>query len=379
MVWVRKQPGVGANKQAPNGSKKQDNQASNWEQDSEIEHMARPIDPNDLKPVTSHRKMRRNHPTGFTDSSNTETLWGPIYLPGLWPLKVPSIKLANFLDHKAVVVTDNISGMTISPLMSQQSIISSIGSDDEDSAIAAHARAKHRISILEDELNTLQSVLMKIYWIQCPQNRYQQMMIYLPFMKCKLVECDIQQLDELYKDLRKGANNARGDNASNLKYALVSWLIGMYHPLEQPLNTSTKDNRGFENRTTGSLLCPIDYDWSDNVVQKNVRECHRDFLVTADSWPTFLYESPSEYNQEDPDCGLFQSSLLLKTFKLIFTSPSSAQEDNRLASVPWDRPHHGEKSTSNVLDWFEGPGNVTHQKHVKELLLWWDGQVFGKI
>ncbi|EGO04965.1 hypothetical protein SERLA73DRAFT_44102, partial [Serpula lacrymans var. lacrymans S7.3] len=219
--------------------------------------------------------------------------------------------------------------------------------------------------------------------------------------------------------LRKGANNARGDNASNLKYALVSWLIGMYHPLEQPLNTSTKDNRGFENRTTGSLLCPIDYDWSDN----NVRECHRDFLVTADSWPTFLYESPSEYNQEDPDCGLFQSSLLLKTFKLIFTSPSSAQEDNRLASVPWDRPHHGEKSTrchvaallgmksvtsraiaytammgqlhfallsvsswrrfdgdfdllgfySNVLDWFEGPGNVTHQKHVKELLLWWDG------
>ncbi|EGO04964.1 hypothetical protein SERLA73DRAFT_68618 [Serpula lacrymans var. lacrymans S7.3] len=55
MVWVRKQPGVGANKQAPNGSKKQDNQASNWEQDSEIEHMARPIDPNDLKPVTSHR------------------------------------------------------------------------------------------------------------------------------------------------------------------------------------------------------------------------------------------------------------------------------------------------------------------------------------
>ncbi|EGN95514.1 hypothetical protein SERLA73DRAFT_154906 [Serpula lacrymans var. lacrymans S7.3] len=39
-----------------------------------------------------------------------------------------------------------------------------------------------------------------------------------------------------------------------------------------------------------------------------------------------MYAAPEEYRSEDLDHGLFRSTLLLKAFKLIFTSPSSAHE-----------------------------------------------------
>jgi hypothetical protein len=81
-------------------------------------------------------------------------------------------------------------------------------------------------------------------------------------------------------------------------------------------------------------------------VRQKIRDGDPDFMVTASSWPIFLY---AKY-QSDPnniEKGLFRSTLLLKvrfsisiiqyditllktpiiiqTFKAIFTSPSSAQ------------------------------------------------------
>ncbi|EGO03939.1 hypothetical protein SERLA73DRAFT_175638 [Serpula lacrymans var. lacrymans S7.3] len=202
----------------------------------------------------------------------------------------------------------------------------------------------------------------------------------------------------------------------------------MHHPIEPPLNTNTKDNRGFEHTVTGYLLCPIDYDWSDVSVRKNIRERHPDFLVTADAWPAFLYPTPGQHLLEDPSRGLLRLQLLLKAFKMIFTSPSSARGDENCApAIYLDRSHsRGEKSTrshvaslmgmrtvtpraiayaavqlrfalsnvsswrqfdedfdleefyKNILDWFEGPATENHQKDISELLLWWDGKIFGR-
>jgi hypothetical protein len=71
-------------------------------------------------------------------------------------------------------------------------------------------------------------------------------------------------LDCCYMKLRKGAAGARGDDAANLKPAIVSWLIDLY-PDEKPapLSPSNKTERGFEHDVTGRLLCPVDYDWQD--------------------------------------------------------------------------------------------------------------------
>jgi hypothetical protein len=63
-------------------------------------------------------------------------------------------------------------------------------------------------------------------------------------------------------ELRKGAAGARGDDAANLKPAIVSWITDFFeNPV--PLSPVSKSDRGFEHDITGKLLCPIDFDWSD--------------------------------------------------------------------------------------------------------------------
>ena len=42
-----------------------------------------------------------------------------------------------------------------------------------------------------------------------------------------------------------------------------------------------------------------------------IRDLHPDFVVTANSWPTFLYED-YKYDPTDPAKGLFKGSILLK-------------------------------------------------------------------
>lgn len=63
--------------------------------------------------------------------------------------------------------------------------------------------------------------------------------------------------------LRKGASGARGDDAANLKPAIVSWVLSLsVHPVVL-LSPTSKADRGFEHDLTGRLLCPIEYNWLD--------------------------------------------------------------------------------------------------------------------
>lgn len=63
--------------------------------------------------------------------------------------------------------------------------------------------------------------------------------------------------------LRKGASGARGDDAANLKPAVVNWLTELLGNSEVPLSAHNKSERGFEHNLTGQLLCPMEYDWKD--------------------------------------------------------------------------------------------------------------------
>lgn len=64
--------------------------------------------------------------------------------------------------------------------------------------------------------------------------------------------------------LRKGAGGARGDDAANLKPAIVSWISGVLGmAMSTPLSPTSKLERGFDHDDTGRLLCPIEYDWGN--------------------------------------------------------------------------------------------------------------------
>ncbi|KAG2037994.1 hypothetical protein BDR03DRAFT_933798 [Suillus americanus] len=123
--------------------------------------------------------------------------------------------------------------------------------------------------------------------------------------------------------LNKGADSARGDDASSLKKAVASWL-NESHPTPNPLiSLIDKSGRGFYHDSTAELLCPVDFNWANTRTREGIRNYEPDFQITAHLWPTFLY-SNGKYDREDPTKGLFKGALLVRTFKHIFTSPSSA-------------------------------------------------------
>ncbi|KIM71549.1 hypothetical protein PILCRDRAFT_82683, partial [Piloderma croceum F 1598] len=111
--------------------------------------------------------------------------------------------------------------------------------------------------------------------------------------------------------LRKGSDMARGDDAGNLKLAVVVWVDEIFGPSQPPLKPTSKDERGLENDNTGRLLCPGEYKWDDAEIRTLIRQGHADFLVTAQSWPIFLYAG-HKCNEADMEEGLFKSALLLK-------------------------------------------------------------------
>jgi hypothetical protein len=56
---------------------------------------------------------------------------------------------------------------------------------------------------------------------------------------------------------------ARGDDAGNLKSAVVTWVNDIYGPSTPALRTDSKKERGLENDHTGRLICPAEFSWDD--------------------------------------------------------------------------------------------------------------------
>ncbi|KAI6143765.1 hypothetical protein BKA82DRAFT_4331182 [Pisolithus tinctorius] len=197
---------------------------------------------------------------------------------------------------------------------------------------------------------------------------------------------------------------------ANLKQDIVSWLTDLFHPIEPPLRTTTKDERGFMHDVTGKLICPAEFDWDLAIMKDRIRDCNPSYLVTAYSWPLFLYEN-FEY-----------------VFKFIFTSPSSIRDldedratpgrhqgssnqkaatKNHVASIlgmkavtprsiaytavqvrfalssanTWhnvDGNFDYSQFYNAILDFFEDLPGPAAKKRVDELLAWWNRKAFGK-
>ncbi|KAH7908634.1 hypothetical protein BJ138DRAFT_1012408 [Hygrophoropsis aurantiaca] len=236
---------------------------------------------------------------------------------------------------------------------------------------------------------------------------FEDLLIYLPWIKRKILKSDPNELENICKQLRKGADGARGDDTANLKAAVVTWANELFHPIAPPLNPGTKEDRGFVHDITGKLICPAEYNWALESVKEKIRDRDPAFLVTAYSWPLFLYQN-LDFDATDVEKGLFCSSLMVKAFKFIFTSPSSAKE------VEDDQPQHSGPSRrrsglknptknhmrfalscvnswrsadgdfdyqqfyNNIVAFFEVAPGTQAKKRVDTLLAWWNRKVFGR-
>ncbi|KAG1847582.1 hypothetical protein F4604DRAFT_1594334, partial [Suillus subluteus] len=243
---------------------------------------------------------------------------------------------------------------------------------------------------------------------------YKKLATWCPSVR-KLVHSVVEdsELSCIYSKLNKGADGARADDTTRLKVTIASWLMQATPPPNPVIHGQSKMGRGFNNDATGRLICPVDYDWSDPVVQQGIRDYHPDYRVTAHSWPAFLYRD-ERYDPLNPTDGLFKGKLLLKTFKYIFTSPTSAELDDQeqtspamlsTQGPPKQRRTDGERRTrcdlrfalsstgswrivddefnhqefyDNIVDFLELAATSDAVKEVEDLLLWWNRKVFGR-
>ncbi|KAI6006417.1 hypothetical protein EDC04DRAFT_2907823 [Pisolithus marmoratus] len=217
------------------------------------------------------------------------------------------------------------------------------------------------------------------------------------------------------KELQKGADGARGDDAATLKTAVAQWFNESRPPPDPPFILRDKGGRGFNHEITRRLLCPVDYNWDDMDVRAAVKEYHPDFRITAHSWLSFLYAD-----------GLFKGKYLIMAFQCLFTSPSSAQNEiksgntartsqssrttrrthNHVARLlkmntvqpraiayvatqlrfvlssctSWtvmDEDFNHEEFYHNIVDYFELPSSPRKAVELNELFLWWNQKIFG--
>jgi len=211
-------------------------------------------------------------------------------------------------------------------------------------------------------------------------------------------------LTEIADSLRKGASGARGDDTKSLKGNILDWIIPKGQSLNPPLYRNQKIDRGFHHERTGSLLCPVDLDWSIQDVKDKLKS--GEIVVTGDRWPIFLYAN-SEYDPDDPWNGLLRNNILVNAFKYVFTSPSSVDKEPKATRSGNARLHNMTRTTAgsiayiatqvrfalssssvfsrtdittdserfynSLLEILDDPAET---KEVQALLNWWDRQIF---
>ncbi|KAG1878466.1 hypothetical protein C8R48DRAFT_589840, partial [Suillus tomentosus] len=246
------------------------------------------------------------------------------------------------------------------------------------------------------------------------QRGYIELAKVLPWFHEKLAGFDFEESEEMlrkvFSSILRGADSARGDDTGTLKELVASWVNIECRP-PSLIRIDDKHHRGFVNDACGKLLCPAEWRWEDPVVKAGIRDRTTTFIVSENSWPSFMYEN-YQADIKNLESGLFKSRLLIMGFKAIFTSPSSANEvdgdgdgadiikNNRRARrrsdqakvktcirfalsniTSWrtvDADFDYQFFWNNIVDFFEDPPGPAALARVNKLLDWWTRKVFGR-
>ncbi|KIM42669.1 hypothetical protein M413DRAFT_26688 [Hebeloma cylindrosporum] len=160
----------------------------------------------------------------------------------------------------------------------------------------------------------------------------------IPNFEHKIQEETPEKLVDYFKQLEKGASDARGDDIYAIRSQLATWLNRLDPPPTPLLDPEDRTNRGIQHDLCGLLLCPIEFDWKDESVRAKLRACEPGYDITSSFFIRALYKS-FKGSMDDYELGFLQSSLLVMAYKHIFTSPTSAKADSiALSDVENEEP-----------------------------------------
>ncbi|KAG2119174.1 uncharacterized protein F5147DRAFT_648224 [Suillus discolor] len=265
------------------------------------------------------------------------------------------------------------------------------------------------------------------------QHGYIEFIKVLPWLHKKLSCLDHEELEDMLRKLKRGADSARGDDTGTLKELMASW-VNIECNATPLIRADDKHHWGFVHDACGQLLCPAEWRWGDPIIRAGICDCTISFIVSENSWPAFMYED-YQADTKNLERGLFKSKLLVMGFKAIFTSPSSANEVDgdgdgtniiendcrarrrsdqakvkmyeeshsscdRLCNLPsnhqcssltirfalsnitsWcavDGDFDYQIFWDNIVDFFEDAPGPAARARVRELLEWWTRKVFGR-
>ncbi|KAJ6611078.1 hypothetical protein B0H10DRAFT_1664964, partial [Mycena sp. CBHHK59/15] len=117
--------------------------------------------------------------------------------------------------------------------------------------------------------------------------------------------------------------------------------------------------RGLEHDMSGGLLCPIDIDWDDPKVRADLHSGALDFVVSF--YARFLYAG-FKGNPNNIEDGFLKSKYLVKAYKSVFTTPSSAEgeiEEENTAPPKKKSKGSGKRIHRPVADILNMNGKVT--------------------
>ncbi|KAG6915549.1 hypothetical protein DXG01_010984 [Tephrocybe rancida] len=147
-------------------------------------------------------------------------------------------------------------------------------------------------------------------------------------------------LADFYDTLHLGAQDGQGEDINHLKAEVANWLNSCSQPPCLFLSTKSRSTCGLPHDDIGRFLSVIEHDW-DNLEQRaKMRSIERNHIVFGSHYHHALYAT-EDGDASMPWKGYLMSGLLVrvhcivsmaadcaettgKTFKFIFTSPSSA-------------------------------------------------------
>ncbi|KDQ62872.1 hypothetical protein JAAARDRAFT_188517 [Jaapia argillacea MUCL 33604] len=199
--------------------------------------------------------------------------------------------------------------------------------------------------------------------------------------------------EELADLLRTGQSKARSEDANSLRTAIIKWVPKSDNDKDLQITQKSKTGHGFHH--------------SVYALQKGTAQINN-APVDGSEYPNFVYDG--KYNCLAPVVGFMKSPILVKAFKHIYTSPSSAQADKgesqatctgnaalhsmtsitpaslaytacqvkfALSAAPVfkrnDKMVNSVNFFNSLMRFFYAPQYVDD---VKDLLAWWDRRVF---
>ncbi|KAL4071706.1 hypothetical protein J3A83DRAFT_4188172 [Scleroderma citrinum] len=215
----------------------------------------------------------------------------------------------------------------------------------------------------------------------CLYHSYKQLLRWIPSLKSDLaVDSEDYKVKLIMNNLNTAADSAHGDDTAGLKMVVVDWLMHSKPTPEPALESHQKEGHDFYHNTTSQLICPVEYDWSNPQHRANICGFNADYIVTADSWPYFLYKN-KQYNPNNPVKGLFKNDLLVQSIKPHAIAYTAVQLCFALSSCnAWYLIHEDfdyVKFYKNILLFFKDTHTMQEKDKISDLLYWWNCSVFG--